>query len=175
MAPEFFPLFAVAGLLAAIIVVLLLAVFVKWPQRFLIWLFPLISNRLFPAIVKYLRAILLIALIPLVCFLVLVVFLTYHQYFLNEPMAGAAGEGNLARVETLLDRGADADSWGIDFVEPALISAIKGGHRDVAELLLKHGADPSIKDSDGKSALQHARDGRHQDIVDVLVKAGAKE
>jgi len=167
MAPEFFPFLLCAGLVAAIVVVAVAAVFVRWPQRFLEWLFP--------RIVKHLRALLLVLLAFLVAVLVIAAVNIRQQYFLNEPMAMAAADGNLQRVQQLLDRGAKADSWGPDFVQTALIGAAQGGHRDVVELLLKRGADPSLKDDDGKTALERAREGGYTDIADVLVKAGARE
>jgi hypothetical protein len=167
MAPEFFP-FVLCGLLAiAIVVVASAAVFVQWPRRIL--------ERVFPLVLKFLRPLLLLALVPLIALLLVTGLSVRQQFFLNEPMASAAAEGNFARVRLLLDRGASPDSWGVDFVEPALVSAADGGHSDIAQLLLEKGADPSIRDSKGMSALQHARQGGHADVVVLLLKAGARE
>jgi ankyrin repeat protein len=98
-----------------------------------------------------------------------------QQFFLNEPMASAAAQGNIDRVRMLLDRGASPDSWGIDFVSTALVSAANQGHADIVELLLSKGADSSLRDSEGRSALQLARQHGHEDVVALLLKAGGEE
>ena len=44
----------------------------------------------------------------------------------------------------------------ISFIEhgnTGLIVAAKGGHYEIVELLLAHGADPNLKDKDGRTAL----------------------
>ena len=128
MAPEFFPFLLCAFLVGAILAVLLAAVFMQWPRSILQFVFPLV--------LRYLRPLLFLALVPLVCLLLLVGFSVRQQYFLNEPMASAAAEGNITQVRALLDRGASPNSWGVDFAYPALVGAAEGGHADVVELLL---------------------------------------
>ena len=98
-----------------------------------------------------------------------------QQFFLNEPMAVAAAQGDLEKVRTLLDRGASPDSWGVDFVRTAIVGAAANGHVDVVQLLLDRGANPDLRDSYNRSAPQRARDARHQEVVDLLVEAGAQE
>ena len=167
MAPEFFPFLLCAFLVGAILVMLGAAMFVQWPRRIL--------QLLFPLVLKYLRPLLLLALVPLLTLLLLTGWWVRQQYFLNEPMASAAAEGNIDRVRALLDRGASPNSWGIDFVYPALVAAAEGGHADIVELLLSRGADPSLRDGEGQSALQRARHGAHDDVVAILLKAGARD
>ena len=167
MAPEFFPFVLCALLVGAIAVVFLAAVFVRWPRRIL--------ELVFPLVLKYLRLLLLLALLPLIALLFVTGYSVRQQYFLNEPMASAAAEGNIKEVRVLLDRGASPDSWGIDFAYPAIVAAAEGGHADIVELLLSKGADPSLRDSEGKSALERARHGGHDDVVALLLKAGARE
>jgi ankyrin repeat protein len=155
VAPEFFPFIAAAVLLlaSAVASVLLIAV--------------LLLRRRLPRFVTYLT------LAPTVGLLLITGFCVKHvhtQFFLNEPMASAAGSGNLEEVRTLLDRGASPDSWGIDYVSPALVEAAAGGHTSVVQLLLDRGADPGLLDADGKSALQRAREGGHDDVVKLLEK-----
>jgi hypothetical protein len=91
-----------------------------------------------------------------------------QQFFLNEPMAIAADQGDVDEVRRLLDRGASPDSWGVDSVNTALIGAARHGHARVVQLLLERGANPAISDGDRKSALQHAREGGHQEVVRLL-------
>jgi len=42
------------------------------------------------------------------------------------------------------------------------------GDRASLDLLLKHGADPAIRDNDGKSAADIARERGHKEIADLL-------
>ena len=167
MAPEFFPFLLCALLVGAILLVLGAAVFVQWPRRIL--------QLVFPLVLKYLRPLLLLALVPLFALLLLTGWSLRQQYFLNEPMASAAAEGHIDRVRALLDRGASPNAWGVDLVYPALVAAAEGGHADIVELLLSRGADPSLRDGEGQSALQRARQGGHDDVVALLLKAGARE
>jgi len=167
MAPEFFPLFFVLFLAGAILVVLLAAIFIEWPRRIL--------GLLFAFVLKHLRPILILVLLTMLVMLVATAYSIRQQFFLNEPMASAASQGDIDRVRELLDRGASPDSWGPDFVSTALISAADRGHADVVELLLSKGADPSLCDSKDVSPLQHAREHGHEDIVALLIKAGGEE
>jgi len=94
-----------------------------------------------------------------------------QQYFLNEPFVTACGDGDLRRAQQLLSRGASADAYGIDFVDTALIAAASAGHRDVVALLLRSGAHVDLKDIDGKTATDRARENGHLDIVEMLEHA----
>lgn len=40
--------------------------------------------------------------------------------------------------------------------DPALFTAVKSGHRDIAEMLIKTGADKKLRDKDGKTAADYA-------------------
>ncbi len=111
----------------------------------------------------------------LLLFLVLLGGWLYQIYFLNERLAIAAGEGDLAKVQLLLARGASPNSEGPDGVSTALIEAAWGGHTAIVELLLAKGADVNRRDSEGKRALDRAREEGHEEIVRMLIKAGAKE
>lgn len=53
----------------------------------------------------------------------------------------------------------------------ALHEAAKNGQKAVVELLLEKGANPTLKDSLGKMALDLAKDKHHYDVVDVLSRA----
>jgi hypothetical protein len=53
--------------------------------------------------------------------------------------------------------------------------ATMAGHADVVRLLLEAGADPSIRDGRGRTALQLALNGRRKRIVDLLGEHGEKE
>lgn len=55
---------------------------------------------------------------------------------------------------------ADCEGW------TALRAAAWGGHTQVVDLLLKHGADVDVADSDHRTALRAAAWGGHEDIVE---------
>ena len=167
MAPEFFPIFACAGLALLSLMLVAGALVPAVPRRLLEFAFPLV--------LRHLRLLFLLALVPCLALTLLLSYYTVRQLTLNEPMAIAASEGNLAKVRALLDRGASPDSWGIDAVSPALVYAVRGSRADIVQLLLERGADPTIRDSDGVSALSYARKAGNGQIVDLLVKAGARE
>jgi ankyrin repeat protein len=50
--------------------------------------------------------------------------------------------------------------------------AAKGGHREVAKLLIAKGADVNAKDDDDKTPLEAAED--YPEIADLLRKHGGK-
>ncbi len=51
-----------------------------------------------------------------------------------------------------------------------LITAAKHNKRDTAELLLELGADKTLKDSEGKTALDHAVQNQNNEIIDLLTE-----
>ena len=55
----------------------------------------------------------------------------------------------------------------------ALQVAAEGGHIDVAELLLRHGAIVNAEDDDGWTALYAAARARHTDMAELLLRHGA--
>lgn len=174
MAPEFFPLFAFAGLVVASLVacgvLAWAAFFAPWAQRALIHRFPLPARAIKPLLV-----LVLLGTIGLLAITASCGHNTYQQFLLNEPMASAAREGDLARVRSYLDRGASPDSWGIDYVNPAIVEAAMSGNVKVVDLLLARGADPNVKNIEGKSAIQVATERGYAAVVKRLRWAGAKE
>jgi Ankyrin repeats (3 copies) len=96
----------------------------------------------------------------------------------------AAGTGNVALVQLLLDRGADInapDVWG----GTAIFVAAMAAGPEVVKLLISRGADVNAND-DGVTALGFAahqmaetKDGpiyaRYAEVIDLLKRAGARE
>ena len=68
----------------------------------------------------------------------------------------AALSGNLSAIETLLELDVGVNSKDEDGYT-ALHRAAQAGHKDVCLLLLKHGADPSIRTADDLTAAELAR------------------
>jgi ankyrin repeat protein len=52
----------------------------------------------------------------------------------------------------------------------ALIMAAIRGNREIVSMLLDHGASPSAKDNDGKTALDYAREEGYPGLVALLTR-----
>lgn len=50
----------------------------------------------------------------------------------------------------------------------ALMYAAQNGHLDTVKFLILAGANPDVKDREGKTALELAGENRHDDVVDYL-------
>lgn len=67
----------------------------------------------------------------------------------------AAQQGDIDSTQSLLDGGADID-YATEEEGSALVIATAAGHEELAMFLLKHGADPDIKDGFGLGAIHFA-------------------
>ncbi|WP_420585590.1 ankyrin repeat domain-containing protein [Ruegeria sp.] len=85
------------------------------------------------------------------------------------PLINAARDGDLAKVESLLNEGTDVN---VKTVATPLYFAAQRGHLDVVELLVSRGADVNIV-TDFGTALQIAARGNKIEIVELLLKNGA--
>ncbi|CAB1098451.1 unnamed protein product [Ectocarpus sp. CCAP 1310/34] len=74
----------------------------------------------------------------------------------STPLQMAAGEGNVAATQALLDAGADASSQSEGEASSALDCAVCQGYTDVVRVKIEHEIDVNISDVDGKTALHHA-------------------
>ncbi len=83
----------------------------------------------------------------------------------------AAARGDSARVQNLLDRGANVN--GIARGQTALIAAASRGHVTVVRVLLDRGADVNARTRGGETALSLATVTGHTAVVEVLLAAGA--
>ena len=85
---------------------------------------------------------------------------------------GAAEEGHVDCVKTLVEEGADVNRSN-DRHETVLMKAAGSGHVNVVDVLLKAGADVNRPDDDGDTALIQASVNGQVDCVKSLIKAGA--
>jgi ankyrin repeat protein len=79
------------------------------------------------------------------------------------PLHSAAAARSVPIARLLLESGAPVNArqgQGEGGFTP-LMEASLNGQVDMVELLMRHGADPFMKDDDGKSAADHARAGGH--------------
>ncbi len=82
------------------------------------------------------------------------------------------GTYNMARF--LIDRGANVNGTDDHRGRTALHwAAVRGAGKDFVQYLFDQGADPSITDQDGATALDIARDRKRKTIVSMLLNRGA--
>lgn len=81
----------------------------------------------------------------------------------------AAGNGHIEVVELLLDNGVKIDE-PYRMNKTALIVASQAGHLETVKFLISRDADMSLRDTDGKSARDHALEQQHFYIADFLGK-----
>ena len=77
-------------------------------------------------------------------------------------------------LELLVSKGADINKKGDGGVTVLQLAASKG-LKSVVEKALSLGADPTVKDSAGRTPLDWAEHNRHTDIASLLRKQGAKD
>lgn len=87
------------------------------------------------------------------------------------PMHLAAHYGQAAIVEFLLIAGANINARAENAIgNTPLMAAIAGGHLQLAETLLRRGADPTLSDRNGVSAAQLALANGHMEFAEKLLR-----
>ncbi|MGB2866682.1 MAG: ankyrin repeat domain-containing protein [Sedimentisphaerales bacterium] len=76
-------------------------------------------------------------------------------------------------VELLISKGADIQGQDALQGQTKLHMACGGGEKDVADLLIRRGADVNLRDKRGQTPLWIAASGGHKEIVELLIKKGA--
>lgn len=89
----------------------------------------------------------------------------------NHLLFYAAWRNNRKMVETLLAKKLDVNfqcKGGGSSGQTALMGAVKGGHRKLVELLIAHGADLSLTDNKGHTALDYADENGQEELITYL-------
>ena len=84
----------------------------------------------------------------------------------------AAREGDLAKLKSLLDSGADPNRRDGNGKSP-LVAAVAAGQAPAARALVAAGADPNLASSGGRTPLIEAAIGGRVEIARLLISAGA--
>jgi ankyrin repeat protein len=91
------------------------------------------------------------------------------------PLHLAAYFGHKHLAESLLDRGAKADTRSNNaMTNTPLHAAVAGGHAGLVELLLRRGADPDARQHGGWTSLHGAAQSGNREMIEVLLAYGAK-
>jgi ankyrin repeat protein len=98
-------------------------------------------------------------------------FLKRAGYWDNKLLE-AAKNGDLIKVQTLLEKGANPNAEDDAGLTP-LHYAADLGYVEIVKLLLERGADPKAKDNKGSTPLHWAAFFGHVDVVRVLLERGA--
>jgi len=91
---------------------------------------------------------------------------------LDEELLDAVGDGDIARVKKLLDRGANLNAKNILGLTPLHIAAMYG-NLELVDLLLKYGADANAKTDHAVTPLHLAASWGRADVVKMLLERGA--
>ncbi|HEK86271.1 MAG TPA: tetratricopeptide repeat protein [Candidatus Aminicenantes bacterium] len=86
------------------------------------------------------------------------------------PLHKAAMDGDVNKVQTLLDKGTDINEW--KYGTP-LMYAASAGKLEVVKLLVARGANLNTQAQGGWTALCWAAMGGHEEVVDFLIASGA--
>eukprot|EP01089_Gocevia_fonbrunei_P002425 TRINITY_DN12392_c0_g1_i1.p1 TRINITY_DN12392_c0_g1~~TRINITY_DN12392_c0_g1_i1.p1 ORF type:complete len:294 (+),score=57.93 TRINITY_DN12392_c0_g1_i1:36-917(+) len=88
----------------------------------------------------------------------------------SSPLHSAASSGNLNVVHELLEfSDVNIEYKDLIFGRTALIHAVVNNHVEIAELLLKAGADIEATDNDTKTVLDHATELGLDNMLDILL------
>ncbi|XP_070547207.1 death-associated protein kinase 1-like [Ptychodera flava] len=98
------------------------------------------------------------------------------EYRDPQDLINAAGRGDLQRAQSLIDEGCNVNGRGqYDYASnsTALHAASGKGHADVAEVLIKHGADVNAKDEIERTSLHYAVRNGHEATTRLLLQSKA--
>lgn len=90
----------------------------------------------------------------------------------KDSLLRAAQDGDLGRVQTFLDGGADINVKDKTTRTPLMYATIKN-HQEIVQLLLDRGADANTRNDLGETALTLAAREGHPEIAQALLRKGA--
>jgi len=92
---------------------------------------------------------------------------------MNKDLLDAVNKNDIARVRTLLKKGADVNAKSKGGVVAPLHLASANGNLEIVSALVEKGADVNIKNNKGMVPLYLASQNGHAKVVDALLKKGA--
>ena len=87
-------------------------------------------------------------------------------------LEAAGPDAEITVLEALLVEGVDANAL-IEGDQPLLHWAAARGHEEAVQMLLRHGANPALRDRFGRTALRLAIDNGHHEVAELLRRHGA--
>jgi ankyrin repeat protein len=99
------------------------------------------------------------------------VILSLSGYAVAAPLHEAAKEGDLPKVNSLIEGGADVNVRAGNGATPLHFAADRG-HIDVVELLISKGADVNAETKRGFTPLHWAAISGHEDVAELLISKG---
>lgn len=113
-----------------------------------------------------------IVFIPLSLWRLLIIYRCGAGHYEIDFLVEGAGEGNTAIVRYLLNKGANPNSTGsFSFPDTPLIAASRAGRTSIVQILIQHGAQPCLRDSDGHTPEQTARSNGHAQLAAYLARS----
>lgn len=84
------------------------------------------------------------------------------------PLMDFAYINDIKSLTLLVDNGAQVNKQNKLYGETALMIAAGSGHREATQFLLEHGADKTLTNLNGQTALDFAQEKGYQNIVELL-------
>jgi ankyrin repeat protein len=85
----------------------------------------------------------------------------------------SARHGVIYSVEYLISKGANVDKQASEGGNTALMEAARGGHLKVVAALVEAGADPQLRNKDGKTAGDLAKEAEYGLVARVIERPGS--
>ena len=94
-----------------------------------------------------------------------------RAWHIQHQLHSAATWGDCGEIIRCIEKGANPDKERLQFTP--LMAAIQNSHQKACWTLLRHGASPNAKNSDGVTALMQAAGKRDEAVCLMLIRSGA--